>query len=710
MASTAAATPPTSPRRLFKPSSTIKTRTTTKSTSINVTGELSPPPPQPRDHSGGKGDEGYINNHCAQRPPATPPRRGSDSKSGFGVFSRSASIASTVHSRHRSPSTTSECTPKPSQPPSLVPCTDAIDGPDDPLHDLPKTPPPLTPTQIFMSRGRMTPLKSKDQPEKRHIQVEQEDPTADVNEDLAEDTTEESTEDVTKDTTEHATEHAPKYKGGDDEEQAGQSSLRKPETEEDTEEDKETRTNGSLHSQTSDTLSSGVSFDSARVFSPEDLIQCFTDNEITGLGKSVEALDVDHLPDIVTTNAKTPQNVDESVVTKRPHLISSEETFGSFLEWKAEPVPHEEEVFGSFLEWKSEPIEEAESSNKASASSRMATPKASSSDDPTRSKPVRRPGIPNPGKQEDGSHFFDNMGRPVKIERSVDIPLKRGEKKGVSHGLPSPSGGSSSNKSQQGQSKDGLDKMTRVEDLRSTDGLASTDDLDDPPEEYLDPSVHSTHSPANVTPIPRIGAISPIQKSSGGTTVKLSDLAQGLEGFEVDDVGNVVNEKGKVLGYVMGDLPSMVGKKVAEGGKIYGDNGEVLGHVTENFTGDDSGGEENANDQDDLTDALNGLRVDHDGNIMDQMGNIVGRLNERPTSKGRRQGQDGDNQNEQEQAGATSGTGQEEAQDGKNKNKGRIPLVPADISLDVKSTYDGIQIIIKIPSMFKRPPQTITIT
>lgn len=363
--------------------------------------------------------------------------------------------------------------------------------------------------------------------------------------------------------------------------------------------------------------------------------------------------------------------------------------------------------FVSALEGNEEPSDKKEEHQENDQSSEKETQPEESSTAP-KTKPIRRPGIMKAGKQEDGSQFFDNMGRPVKIERSVDIPFERGQPKNVEYAPLPPR---TSQKSDVEENKDELDALPKIEDLaspdelKSTEHLRSTDDLEDPPEEYLDPKLHSPQTPANVTPIPRIGSISPIQKPEGGTTMKLPDLAEGLEGFEVDDVGNVVDEKGKVLGYVIGDLPSMVGKKVAEGGKVYDENGEVLGHVTENFLNDD---EESEDESDDLTDALNGLRVDHDGNILDTKGNIVGRLNEPPAGSGRKR-QDQDQQQQQSSA-QSSGTDQSKKPDGKNPNKGRTPAIPADICLDVKSTYDGIQIIIKIPTMFDKAPHTITIT
>lgn len=363
--------------------------------------------------------------------------------------------------------------------------------------------------------------------------------------------------------------------------------------------------------------------------------------------------------------------------------------------------------FVSALEGNEEPSDKRQEHQENDQPSKKETQPEESSTAP-KTKPIRRPGIMKSGKQEDGSQFFDNMGRPVKIERSVDIPFQRGEPKNVEYAPLPPR---TSQKSDAEENKDELDALPKIEDLaspdelKSTEHLRSTDDLEDPPEEYLDPKLHSPQTPANVTPIPRIGSISPIQKPEGGTTMKLPDLAEGLEGFEVDDVGNVVDEKGKVLGYVIGDLPSMVGKKVAEGGKVYDENGEILGHVTENFLNDEDGSED---ESDDLTDALNGLRVDHDGNILNTKGNIVGRLNEPPAASGRKR-QDQDQQQQQSSA-QSSGTDQNKKSDGKNPNKGRTPAIPADICLDVKSTYDGIQIIIKIPTMFDKAPHTITIT
>lgn len=274
----------------------------------------------------------------------------------------------------------------------------------------------------------------------------------------------------------------------------------------------------------------------------------------------------------------------------------------------------------------------------------------------------------------------DNMGKPAHINRRIDIPLPRPER-------PSSS------------SKSGLN-MPEVDNLRSTEGLANVNDLDDPPEEFLDPSVHSPQQPsANISPIPKISKVSPIDSQP---PLDLARLANGLVGHSVDDVGNIVDDSGKVLGHATGDLPSMIGKKVAENGEVYGDSGELIGYVTENFTGHPppAAVETNKSSASKDTPLPGGLRVDLNGNILDASGNIIGKMHSKPAQPNNAVAP----YNGKEENAPETETNGEQAQPEGEKPRAKFDEggIPADIFLDVKSTPDGIQVTIRIPTIFKQ--------
>ncbi|KAI0201676.1 hypothetical protein F4808DRAFT_424725 [Astrocystis sublimbata] len=280
-------------------------------------------------------------------------------------------------------------------------------------------------------------------------------------------------------------------------------------------------------------------------------------------------------------------------------------------------------------------------------------------------------GTPRAVENDDGSHTVDNMGRPARLQKSIDIPLQRQKSAPKADAVPT----------SQKQDKP-TNSLGEVGDLRSVDNLRSTDDLpdiseddsEDPLEEVLDPSSHTAPS-ASITPIPKIPKISDIDSTA---PANLARLAKGLAGYEVDDVGNVVDESGEVLGHVTGDLPSMVGKKVADDGEVYGDEGEILGYVQQNFVNPPSPTEI-------PSDLLGSLRVDHQGNILDSDGNIIGKFNEPPKPS----------------------SSKDEKPQGEQKPKVNAANggSPSDLFLDVKSTNDGIQLTIRIPTTFSKQPQ-----
>ncbi|KAI4865992.1 hypothetical protein F4820DRAFT_271977 [Hypoxylon rubiginosum] len=284
----------------------------------------------------------------------------------------------------------------------------------------------------------------------------------------------------------------------------------------------------------------------------------------------------------------------------------------------------------------------------------------------------------------DGTQVADNMGKPAHIERRIEIPLSHPEKAVSSPPEP--------NKPDMHQIAAGLhsvDDLPGTEDLPSTDDLPGLPDdmLQDPPEEVLDPSVHTPSS--NITPIPKIPKITPIGIAP---PPDLLHLAHGLGGNMVDDVGNIVDASGEVLGHATGDLPAMVGKKVADNGEVYGENGEVVGYVSENFTEPPA--------PTDIPDhVLGGLKVDHYGNILDTNGNIIGRFNEKAGENGSLAPFLNRRKSSNSQA---EGKSEEEKKPKVNAHTGGSP---SDLFLDVKSTTDGIQLTIRIPTTFGRQPQ-----
>ncbi|KAI1092047.1 hypothetical protein F5B19DRAFT_238325 [Rostrohypoxylon terebratum] len=291
----------------------------------------------------------------------------------------------------------------------------------------------------------------------------------------------------------------------------------------------------------------------------------------------------------------------------------------------------------------------------------------------------------SPGVMDDGTRIADNMGHPAHIERRIEIPLPRPER--VVNSPPQPA------KPDMNNIASGLHDPN---DLPGTQGLPSTDDLpklpdelQDPPEEVLDPSVHSPRS--NVSPIPKIPKIAPIGMAP---PPDLRRLALGVGGHVIDDVGNIVNGSEEVLGHVTGDLPAMVGREVADNGEVYGDDGEVIGYVSENFVGPPP-------PADIPEKILGGLKVDHEGNILDTNGNIIGRFNEKA-------GENGDLASFMKPSKSGESQPDDEPQEKKKPQvNAHTGGSPSDIFLDVKSTTDGIQLTIRIPTTFGKRPQDL---
>lgn len=154
-----------------------------------------------------------------------------------------------------------------------------------------------------------------------------------------------------------------------------------------------------------------------------------------------------------------------------------------------------------------------------------------------------------------------------------------------------------------------------------------------------------------------------------------ASLAQGLEGKYVDEFGNILDWNGTVLGRVEGDLPSMVGRPVSESGQIHDADGEAVGYVSENHA------------KPPLKELDGGLRVDDDGNIFNADGTAIGKLNEAPKKE------ETEEAPKKEECSCNSSS---------SAPKGPAAPNPSEIYLDVKSTFDGIQIILKIPTIFNQ--------
>lgn len=184
-------------------------------------------------------------------------------------------------------------------------------------------------------------------------------------------------------------------------------------------------------------------------------------------------------------------------------------------------------------------------------------------------------------------------------------------------------------------------------------------------------------------------------------------LARGLEGKCVDEFGNILEWDGTVLGRVQGDLPSMVGRSVSNDGRIRDAAGDLAGHVSENYINSAPSQEDHSNKR---------LKIDHTGTIYDQDGSVVGRMKDHSKEN---------NSTSAPAEGCARCRERERSSDRHNENKSDAPPAqedaktdgaanvnvpphrtatpsPSDIYLDVKSTHDGIQLIIKIPTVFNR--------
>lgn len=242
------------------------------------------------------------------------------------------------------------------------------------------------------------------------------------------------------------------------------------------------------------------------------------------------------------------------------------------------------------------------------------------------------------------------------------------------------------------------------------------------------PSVKPIRSNPHPTPPPEDNA-TPSRKPPVHQTPK-----EHLVGKTIDEFGDIVDDSGDVLGRVEGDLPSMIGRVISNArGDVLGDDGELLGYVAEVGAGE---GEEKPPKQEvptwSLADIMKtmaaagkgpgGLRVDPFGNILDPEGNVVGSFHDNMSGFGKKSGASNGSPSQngakdkksrprdqgpkeaprQNKAGDKAGaSSQSEPRENAQSHRKEDPKEsPSDIFLDVKSTTEGIQLTIRIPTVF----------
>lgn len=183
-------------------------------------------------------------------------------------------------------------------------------------------------------------------------------------------------------------------------------------------------------------------------------------------------------------------------------------------------------------------------------------------------------------------------------------------------------------------------------------------------------------------------------------------LARGLEGKCVDEFGNILDWNGTVLGRVEGDLPSMVGRSVCKDGRILDASGDVSGCVSENFISPPP-----SPDPDEPSRKRKRTSAEHDANTLyDSNGQVLGTMKKNSPSKVQSNTVEGCESCRARRAADTGeppkitpivvGSDQQQQSGDGIPRTGPAAPSPSEIYLDVKSTHDGIQLTIKIPTVF----------
>lgn len=225
-----------------------------------------------------------------------------------------------------------------------------------------------------------------------------------------------------------------------------------------------------------------------------------------------------------------------------------------------------------------------------------------------------------------------------------------------------------------------------------SDAYSRTDTNESTPTPRGSPSLKSKSDSDGQNPTIQIPKVTPL--SSGlNLPPNLAELAEGLEDKYIDEFGNVLDWDGEVLGRVEGDLPAMVGRPVSATGEVMTEEGEVVGYVVEN-----EAIEPPPPPPQPIHGMGEGLKVDHMGNILDAGNKIIGHFNSEMLGKDVEigGGSPRNRANGPHRGPHNCSCGNKAPP----QPKPTAAPSPSEIYLDVKSTNDGVQLIIKIPTVF----------
>ncbi|KAF6816391.1 LEA domain-containing protein [Colletotrichum sojae] len=278
-----------------------------------------------------------------------------------------------------------------------------------------------------------------------------------------------------------------------------------------------------------------------------------------------------------------------------------------------------------------------------------------------------QPPAPPPRRSSNTGTPQPQKGGPFHLQSSREIPIPTRKSSTQAQSAPRPSSSSSSPGDTAGSRTD-----EGSQESKPTSAGSPT------------PQPQPQNPQGKNAPI-QIPKVTPI---SSGLTMppNLTRLAEGLEGKYVDEFGNILEWNGQVLGRVEGDLPAMIGRPVSATGEIFSEDGEVVGYVAENDTLEPAPPSPKP-----IEGMGDGLKVDHMGNILDSNSNVIGHFDGSHLAKtGHASGQSSGSANPNPKS--------ENCSCGRPKPSSTPS--PSEIFMDVKSTNDGIQLIIKIPTVF----------
>ncbi len=303
-----------------------------------------------------------------------------------------------------------------------------------------------------------------------------------------------------------------------------------------------------------------------------------------------------------------------------------------------------------------------------------------------------------------------------------------------------------------GQSDDNIE-IEEIEDDDSQAGDASKQhqgpkyqaQTETSPDESSEPE-ERPRTPAYVAPIGKIGPIPPISPAAGisvpSDRIQLPEyIGRFLVGKKVNEEGDIVDgESHQILARAGGDLPSIVGLAVSNWkGDILGDDGALLGWIEDLELGQPRGDPKSPRTPKSLFELMGqrsaGLMVNQHNELLDPSGSVVGTFydnnnpqhrkekeerearakEERKERKKQKREQtereasssekprpspeddEGEEEEPKQRARRSESERRQNAESWRKENPGESP---SDIFLDVKSTTEGIQLTIRIPTVF----------